>query len=206
MEAAPSSWARHSNTVNMLFKLRSSLVFGTRRSRQAALRPLLEGRRRRRLRLAMVGCFTFLVAFEGSRCRCMACQGAASYCLPRSHRGAAHYGWHAHEGHAWPVEHSICAGSRSVVRLFVLLCSCPTQTAAGGVEGKNYEYFLLHAIVDSTTYRFRCYARRRELRFRSRASVVQSQLGSSLSKPVRALSSARCEFMREKRPCRCPRQ
>ena len=35
----------------------------------------------------MGGCFPVLVAFEGSRCRCMACQGelpASSYCLPRS--------------------------------------------------------------------------------------------------------------------------
>ena len=38
MEAALRSWARHSDTVNMLSKLRSCLVFGTGRGRPAAPR------------------------------------------------------------------------------------------------------------------------------------------------------------------------
>jgi hypothetical protein len=152
MEAAPSSWAMHSDTVNLLSKLRSSSLFGTGRSRVAVPRHSLERSRRRRLRLDMGGCFPSCVAQESIRRRHVACHLNASRSLPRSPRAAAHYGQHAHEGHAWPVERSICAESCSVVRLFVLLCSCPIQTAAGGVEGKNYEYFLLHAIVDSTTY------------------------------------------------------
>ena len=36
------------------------------------------------------------------------------------------------------------------LRLFVLLCSCPSQAVSVGVEGKNYQYLKLIAIVDST--------------------------------------------------------
>ena len=92
MEAAPTSWARHSDTVNMLFKLRSSSVFGTRRGRQAGPRLLLEGRRRWRLRLAMGGCIQIFVAHEGIRRRRTACHANASRSLPPSHRAAAQPG------------------------------------------------------------------------------------------------------------------
>ena len=44
MEAALRSWAKHSGTVNLLSKLRSSSLFGTGRSRAAVPRPWLEGR------------------------------------------------------------------------------------------------------------------------------------------------------------------
>ena len=84
MEAAPTSWARHSDTVNMLFKLRSSSVFGTRRGRQAGPRLLLEGRRRWRLRLAMGGCIQILVAHEGIRRAVrLAMRMPAAPCRPR---------------------------------------------------------------------------------------------------------------------------
>ena len=100
MEASPRSWARHSGTVNMLFKLRSSSVFGTRRGRQAGPRLLrcwllLEGRRRWRLRLAMGGCIQIFVAHEGIRRRRTAgkpCHANASRSLPPSHRAAAQPG------------------------------------------------------------------------------------------------------------------
>ena len=92
MEAALRSWARHSDTVNMLFKLRSSSVFGTRRGRQAGPRLLLEGRRRWRLRLDMGGCFQIFVAHEGIRRRRTACHANASRSLPPSHRAAAQPG------------------------------------------------------------------------------------------------------------------
>ena len=92
MEAALSNRTSHSDTVKLPFKLRRSAVFGTRRSRVAVPRHLLEGRRRRRLRLAMGGCFPSCVAQE-SICRCRtACHWNASRSLPPSHRAAAQPG------------------------------------------------------------------------------------------------------------------
>ena len=150
MEALRRSLASHSDTANLLSKLRSSSLLGTGRSRVAVPRPLLEGRCRRRLRLAMGGCFLFFVAHEGI-CRCRtACHGSASRSSPRSHRLAAQLGQHAHEGHDGPEERSICDRSRGAIRLFVLLCLCPSRAVPVGVEGKNNHYLKLIAIVDST--------------------------------------------------------
>ena len=73
MEALRSSLASHSDTANLLSKLRSSSLFGTGRSRVAVRRPLFEGRRRRRLRLAMGGCFPSCVAQESICCCRTAC-------------------------------------------------------------------------------------------------------------------------------------
>ena len=67
MEALRSSLASHSDTANLLSKLRSSSLFGTGRSRAAVPRPSLEGSHRRRLRLAMGGCFPSCVAQEYRR-------------------------------------------------------------------------------------------------------------------------------------------
>ena len=150
MEAALRSWAKHSGTVNLLSKLRSSSLFGTGRSRAAVPRPWLEGRHRRRLRLAMGGCFAFIVAYEGIRLHRMACHANASRSLPRSHRLAAQLGQHAHEGHDGPEERPVCVRNSGALRLFVLLCSCPSRAVSVGVEGKNYQYLKLIAIVDST--------------------------------------------------------
>ena len=134
MEAALSSWATHSDTANLLCKLRSSSLFGTGRSRVPVPRPSLEGSRRRRLRLAMGGCFLFFVAHE-SICRCRtACHGSASRSSPRSHRAAAQLGQHAHEGHDGPEERSVCVRNFGALRLFVLLCSCPSQAVSVGVR------------------------------------------------------------------------
>ena len=135
MEAALRSRAKHSGTVNLLSKLRSSSLFGTGRSRAAVPRPWLEGRHRRRLRLAMGGCFAFIVAYEGIRRHRMACHANASRSLPRSHRLAAQLGQHAHESHDGPEERSICDRSRGAIRLFVLLCLCPSRAVPVGVEG-----------------------------------------------------------------------
>jgi hypothetical protein len=150
MEALRSSLASHSDTANLLSKLRSSSLFGTGRSRAAALRHLLEGSRRRRRRLAMRGCFPICMAHESLRRRGMASHDSASCSSPTSHRLAAQLGLHASEGHDGPEERSVCVRNFGALRLFVLLCSCPSQAVSVGVEGKNYQYLKLIAIVDST--------------------------------------------------------
>ena len=87
MEAAPSSCARHSYTVNLLSKSPVGSPSGTACSRGALPMCLLEGRHRRRLRLGMSGCFAFFVAYESIRCRHVACHGSAKLptapCRPR---------------------------------------------------------------------------------------------------------------------------
>ena len=92
MEALRSSLASHSDTANLLSKLRSSSLFGTGRSRVPVPRPSLEGSRRRRLRLAMGGCFPSCVAQESICCCRTACHWNASCSLPPSHRAAAQPG------------------------------------------------------------------------------------------------------------------
>ena len=92
MEAAPSSCARHSYTVNLLSKSPVGSPSGTACSRGALPMCLLEGRHRRRLRLGMGGCFAFFVAQESICCCRTACHWNASCSLPPSHRAAAQPG------------------------------------------------------------------------------------------------------------------
>jgi hypothetical protein len=150
MEAVPTSWARHSDSVNLISKLRSSSLFGTGRSRVAVPRHSLERSRRRRLRLDMGGCFPSCVAQESIRRRHVACHWNASRSLPPSPRAAAQPSRHAYEGHIGPDELSICDRSRGALRFVVLLCSCPSRAVPVGVEGKNYHILKLITIVDST--------------------------------------------------------
>ena len=49
-----------------------------------------------------------------------------------------------------PEERSLCVRCFGAIRLFVLLCSCPSRAVPVGVEGKNNHYLKLIAIVDST--------------------------------------------------------
>ena len=150
MEAAPSSCARHSYTVNLLSKSPVGSPSGTACSRGALPMCLLEGRHRRRLRLGMGGCFAFFVAYESIRCRHVACHGSANRSLPPSPRTAAQPGWPAQEVHVGLDELSVCDRSRGALRFVVLLCSCPIRAVPVGVEGKNNHYLKLIAIVDST--------------------------------------------------------
>jgi hypothetical protein len=152
LESSPSSCTRYSDAVNMLLMVPNGSFIGAACSILAAAMHSLEGKLRKRLRSVMSDWFAFIVVQNSMRCRHAACHVNAGHASPRLHNGVAQYGRHAHEHHRCPTKRVICARSRGAVRVFVLLCSCPTQTAAGGVEGKNYEYFLLHAIVDSTTY------------------------------------------------------
>ena len=153
MEAAPSSCARHSYTVNLLSKSPVGSPSGTACSRGALPMCLLEGRHRRRLRLGMGGCFAFFVPNESIRCRRVACHGSANRSLPPSPRAASQPGWPAQEVHVGLDELSVCdRGSRGALRFVVLLCSCVSLSggAGVGVEGKNNYYLKLITIVDST--------------------------------------------------------
>ena len=150
MEATPSSWARHSYTVNLLLTSTFGALFGTACTRSAPPMCSLEGRHRRPLRSAMGGCFPFFVGQSCKRRRHVACHANAGLASPRVLRRVAQPGQHAHEGHRWPNESSICDRSRGALRFVVLLCSCPSRTVPVGVEGKNYHILKLIAIVDST--------------------------------------------------------
>ena len=132
MEALRSSRAKHSGTVNLLSKLRSSSLFGTGRSRAAALRHLLEGSRRRRRRLAMGGCFPICMAHESLRRRGMASHDSASCSSPTSHRLAAQLGLHASEGHDGPEERSVCVRNFGALR-FTVVCALVLVSLSGGV-------------------------------------------------------------------------
>ena len=162
----------HSDTVNLLSKLRSSSLLGTGRSTAATPRPPLKRRHRRPPPLAMGGCFPFFVARESICCRRVACHWNASLSSPPSHRAAAQHSRHAHEGHVGPDARSICDGSRGVLRFVVLLHSCSSRAVPVGVEGKNYHFLKLYAIIHSLMRWFRICALRRELR-----SPSQRKLG-----------------------------
>jgi hypothetical protein len=152
MEAVPRSCMSHSDTVNLLSKLRSSSLFGTGRGTTAAPRPSLKRCYRRPPPLAMGGCFPFFVAREGICCRRVACHRNASLSSPPSHRAAAQHGRHAHERHVGPDARSNCDRSRGALRFVVLLCLCPSRVVPVGAEGKNYHILKLIAIVDSTVH------------------------------------------------------
>ena len=121
MEAAPSSCARHSYTVNLLSKSPVGSPSGTACSRGALPMCLLEGRHRRRLRLGLGGCFAFFVAYESIRCRHVACHGSANRSLPPSPRAASQPGWPAQEVHVGRSTSSRFATDLAV--LYGSLCS-----------------------------------------------------------------------------------